>query len=153
MLFRSAVSTGSANIAIGYSALGSTSTTTGNVAVGHLAGLYAGSGTTGNTGSDYSVYLGYGSRASAVNTDNEVVIGKNAIGQGANTITLGGPDHTAVVIPNDSQQLALGAAGISDSYIKYTGSLLEMYAVGGITSLSHLTIRPSGADADRKSVV
>lgn len=41
---------------------------------------------------------------------------------------------------NDSKKIVLGAAGTADSYLQYTGSLLDIYAVGGVSMSSPLVV-------------
>jgi hypothetical protein len=60
-----------------------------NTALGYLAGSILANGWEGNSTSDYSVYLGAYTKASATDAQNEVVIGYNAKGGGSNTVTLG----------------------------------------------------------------
>jgi hypothetical protein len=82
--------TGSNNTASGTSALIENTTGSYNAAIGHDAGRYIFSmSLTDNTTSDYSVYLGSNTKASASNAQNETVIGYNAIGAGNNSIQLG----------------------------------------------------------------
>jgi hypothetical protein len=88
--------TGSNNTASGTSALIENTTGSYNAAIGHDAGRYLANGSTDNTTSDYSVYLGSNTKASASNAQNEIVIGYNAIGAGNNTIQLGNTDVTNV---------------------------------------------------------
>jgi hypothetical protein len=103
--------TGSGNIASGTIALFNNTTGSYNAAIGRDAGSYIANGSTGNTTSDYSVYLGSNTKASADDAQNEVVIGYNAIGAGSNTIQLGNTAVTTI-----GGQVAWTAA--SDSRIK-----------------------------------
>jgi hypothetical protein len=89
--------TGSNNTASGTSALIENTTGSYNAAIGHDAGRYIFSmSLTDNTTSDYSVYLGSNTKASANDAQNEIVIGYNAIGAGSNTIRLGNDAITGV---------------------------------------------------------
>jgi hypothetical protein len=97
--------TGSNNTASGTTALINNSTGSGNTAIGKDAGSYLANGSTDNTTSDYSVYLGSNTKASADNAQNEIVIGYNAIGAGSNTIQLG---NTAVMNVNTSGSITTG---------------------------------------------
>lgn len=83
------ITTGSNNIGIGPNALYKIATTSGNIGIGFSAGWYLADGSTSNTNSAYSMYLGYGSRASIAGVTNEIAIGYNAIGSGSNTTTIG----------------------------------------------------------------
>ncbi len=73
-----------------------------NVYIGHLAGAYFGtSGTAtaqGNVGSTNSVFIGHTSRSGALNTDNEIVIGADAVGLGNNSVVLGNANIIATVL-------------------------------------------------------
>ncbi|MHA8067397.1 hypothetical protein V7S76_12055, partial [Aquirufa sp. ROCK2-A2] len=94
---------GSTNTAIGFKALFSNQTGSMNTAIGNNAGSsFIGYDEDGNdfdannTTSDFSVYLGSNTKASADDAQNEVVIGYNAIGAGSNTIQLGNTAITDV---------------------------------------------------------
>jgi hypothetical protein len=88
------LTTGKENVAFGMGTFHGAATGDANVAVGYNAGRYAGSGTTSNSASTNSVYLGYTSRAAAVGTDNEIAIGANALGLGSNTAVIGNTSIT-----------------------------------------------------------
>jgi hypothetical protein len=111
----SSVTTGSNNTIIGTSAYGGNTTTTQGVCVGALslasttgsrniglgyqAGRYISTGTTNNTATINSVYIGYDVRASASGNQNEIVIsGYNgtagAVGLGSNTTSIGNSSTT-----------------------------------------------------------
>jgi len=86
--------TGSNNTANGFSSLTSNTTGNYNTALGYQSGRYIADGTTGRTTGNNGLYLGYNSKASADATDNEIVVGYNAIGNGSNTIKLGNASIT-----------------------------------------------------------
>jgi len=94
--FTLAFNTGNNNTANGNRALQDNTTGSNNTAIGTEAGRYIADGSTDNTTSDYSVYLGSNTKASADNAQNETVIGYNAIGAGSNTIQLGNTSVTNV---------------------------------------------------------
>ena len=81
--------TGSNNTANGAYSLSNNITGSNNTALGYNSGLYIADGTTGNNTGNNGIYLGCDSKASADGTNNEIVIGYNAIGKGSNTIQLG----------------------------------------------------------------
>jgi hypothetical protein len=87
---------GNYNTANGVEALYSNTTGSENTADGYSAGRWIADGSTNNTTSDYSVYLGSNTKASADDAQNEVVIGYNAIGAGSNTVQLGNTSVTNV---------------------------------------------------------
>ena len=67
----------------------SLSNTTGIQHCLRYSGRYLADGTTGRSTGNNGLYLGYNSKASADGTDNEIVIGYNAIGKGSNTAIIG----------------------------------------------------------------
>jgi hypothetical protein len=81
--------TGYGNIAIGGESLYSNIAGALNIAVGIESGEYLSDGSTENTGSTNSVFLGYDTRSGAGTSTNEVVIGASAVGAGSNSVTLG----------------------------------------------------------------
>jgi hypothetical protein len=91
------LNTGSYNTANGTYSLEGNETGTYNTAIGQSAGSFIANGQTPNTTSDYSVYLGSNTKASADDAQNEIVIGYNAIGGGSNTVTLGNTSVTKVI--------------------------------------------------------
>ena len=86
--------TGSYNTANGHYSLYSNTTGQQNTALGRNSGRYIADGTTGRTTGNNGLYLGYNSMASADGTDNEIVIGYGAIGNGSNTVTIGNSSIT-----------------------------------------------------------
>jgi hypothetical protein len=81
--------TGNNNTANGYNSLYSNTTGNNNTALGYYSARYIADGTTGRTTGNNGLYLGYNTKASADGTDNEIVIGYNATGNGSNSVTLG----------------------------------------------------------------
>lgn len=88
------ITTGAQNVAIGNEALYSITTSNNNVAIGNMAGRYLADGSTANTDSGTSIYIGASTKANAATMANEIVIGYNAIGNGSNTSTLGNTSTT-----------------------------------------------------------
>jgi len=86
--------TGNQNTANGSYSLYSNTTGNNNTALGYNSGRYIADGTTGRSTGNNGLYLGYNSKASANGTDNEIVIGYNAIGKGSNTVTIGNSSIT-----------------------------------------------------------
>lgn len=111
--------TGQANTAIGLNSLYSNTTGTYNTGVGSGAGYYIADGSTPNTTSDFSIYLGADTKASVDNAQNEVVIGYNAIGSGSNTVTIGNSSITDNYFTGTirSTSLRLAAAGTANATI------------------------------------
>ena len=108
--------TGQANTAIGLNSLYFNSTGTYNTGIGSGAGYYIADGSTPNTTSDFSVYLGADTKASVDNAQNETVIGYNAIGSGSNTVTIGNSSVTDNYFTGTvrSTSLRLASAGTAD---------------------------------------
>ena len=107
--------TGSQNTANGAGSLYSNTTGSQNTAYGFTAGKNIVGGSS-NTTSDYSIYIGSNTSASADDAQNEVVIGYNASGAGSNTIQLG---NTAVTLVKTSGTVnANGTTLTSDLRIK-----------------------------------
>jgi hypothetical protein len=86
--------TGYYNSAIGLSSLYSNTTGNYNSAIGTSSGRYIAGGATGNTTSDYSLYLGSETKALADNGQNEIVIGYDVTGLGSNTVVIGNSSIT-----------------------------------------------------------
>jgi hypothetical protein len=81
--------TGGSNAAVGNASLAGNTTGSSNSAVGSGAGRYIADGTTANTITANSVYLGANTKALASNQTNQIVIGYDATGIGSNTAVLG----------------------------------------------------------------
>ena len=90
--------TASSNTAIGYSSLFSNTSGGSNTALGFYAGYYLANGTTGRTTGNNGLYLGTHTKASTDGTDNETVIGYNAIGAGTNSVVLGNDSVTKTIL-------------------------------------------------------
>jgi hypothetical protein len=84
----------SQNVNIGDQSMFSHTTGDQNTSLGFRAGRYIADGTTANTISNNSVFLGSGTRALADNQTNQIVIGHNAIGLGSNSVVLGNDSIT-----------------------------------------------------------
>jgi hypothetical protein len=89
--------TGYANSAFGYDSLGHITTGRENVAIGFWSGYFINSGGD-NTTSEYSVYLGADTRASANGNTNEIVIGFGGRGQGSNSAIIGNANITKTIL-------------------------------------------------------
>jgi len=80
----------------GFGAYALAGLTTGNhcVGFGYNAGRYLTDGSTANTGSTTSIFIGDSTKAKAGSGTNEIVIGDSATGNGSNTATLGNSSVT-----------------------------------------------------------
>lgn len=85
--------TGWHNTAIGYASLYRITTGTFNIGVGGSAGEYRSDGSTANTASAQSIFIGYGTRSLASDT-NAIVVGYNAISKGTNRAVWGNTSIT-----------------------------------------------------------
>ena len=86
--------TGTSNSALGYGALYANTTGNYNIGIGYHAGWYLVNGTPSNTSPDYSIYIGSDTKSLADNSQNEIVIGYGAAGNGSNSVTLGNTSIT-----------------------------------------------------------
>jgi hypothetical protein len=86
--------TGVGNAALGYAALYENTTGSSNTAIGREAGRFIADGTTANTYTSNSVFLGYNTKALATGQTNQIVIGDTAVGLGSNTAILGNSSIT-----------------------------------------------------------
>lgn len=105
-----------------------------NIVIGHNSGFYVGSGTTKFTTGSNHILLGFQARASANSTVEEIVLGKNALGNGSNTATIGNSSNTAVYlkgkanisnVPTYADDAAAGVGGLiaGDIYATVTGEV------------------------------
>lgn len=69
-----------------------------NVAFGFTAGRYLANGSSANTTSNSSVFIGAATKSGTASSTNEIVIGYNAIGNGSNTATIGNTSVTATYL-------------------------------------------------------
>jgi len=86
--------TGLGNTANGVSSLRDNTTGSDNVAQGFNAGRFIADGTTPNTITNNSVFIGVRTRAQSDNQTNQIVIGHTAIGLGSNSVVLGNDSIT-----------------------------------------------------------
>ena len=111
----SALTEGDDNVAVGVSALNQITTGAYNVAVGTNAGSHNTNTSTGVR----NTLIGMNSDTSATNSDNQTVIGYDAIGVADNSVTLGDGNVTAIYC-SDDQGATIYAAGLVE------GSSLEI---------------------------
>ena len=90
------------NIAIGYYSGKNVTTGRKNVMLGWKAGYDADSPTRGTTTGSENILIGGLTEASASTTDNEIVIGYNVTGLGANKTVIGNSDCTDIYMASDS---------------------------------------------------
>jgi hypothetical protein len=126
--------TGNNNTASGNQALLFNADGISNTAIGYRAGRKIADDSGNNTTSDYSVYLGSDTKASADDAQNEIVIGYNAIGAGTNTIQLG---NTSVTDVKTSGNLTVNGLTVG----KGGGNVSSNTAIGG----SALSLNTAGS--------
>ena len=143
------LNTGSYNTANGTYSLEGNETGTYNTAIGQSASSFIANGQTPNTTSDYSVYLGSNTKASADDAQNEVVIGYNAIGGGTNTVRLGNTSVTKV-ITSGAITVGAGSSSISGGLIVGAATSSNTSAVLEVSSTTQgfLPPRMSGSQRD-----
>ena len=139
--------TGNFNTAIGSSALRNINGS-GNFAMGYNAGANIDALPSEKTGGSDNIYIGSESKSGAISTDNEIVIGSNAVGNGSNTATYGNSsivEHhfTAGDVYMNADLFGLEVIGNSfgpTEYIRLTGGELNFGTSGG----DKVTIDSSG---------
>jgi hypothetical protein len=112
------------NVALGYAALYNT-TGSSNTAIGREAGRFIADGTTANTVTSNSVFLGYNTKALADSQTNQIVIGDTAVGLGSNTAILGNSSITKTQLQGN---VGIGTAtpaqklDVKDGFIQVSGT-------------------------------
>lgn len=96
---------GTYNLAIGTQALLANTTGSNNVALGWDAGRYHANGSTALQTPANSIYIGAQCRGKDNSDNNSIVIGYQAIGQGANTTVIGNTSTILTVFPGGALQL------------------------------------------------
>jgi hypothetical protein len=90
--------TGNLNTAFGGDSLNANTTGSNNTALGFRAGRFIADGTTLNTISNNSLFIGRGTRAQADNQTNQIVIGHEVTGLGSNTTVIGNSSTTLTAL-------------------------------------------------------
>jgi hypothetical protein len=110
--------TGANNTATGLNALYSNTTGASNTAIGRDAGRFIADGTTANTVTSNSVFLGYNTKALADSQTNQIVIGDSAVGLGSNTAILGNSSITKTQLQGN---VGIGTAS-PDALLEISGN-------------------------------
>lgn len=92
------LTTGEYNTAVGGNAMYNITTTSYNTAIGYDAGRVLANGTSSNTTGSRSVFIGASTKAKADNERNQIVIGYNTTGLGANTVIIGNDSITTTAL-------------------------------------------------------
>ena len=112
------------NTGFGNFALFGNTTGSQNTAVGSAAGGFIADGTTENSITNFSVYIGNNTRASSNNQTNQIVIGYNAIGNGSNTVTIGNTSITDNYFQGNIRGTSfIKTGGTSSQFLKADGSV------------------------------
>lgn len=123
------------------------------VALGYMAGRYYGSGNDLLENSSNSIYVGYESRAASDGTDNEIVIGASALGQGSNSTTIG----TSATTLTRLYGLVQTNGGVSAAGATFSGNVLvgATLTVSGnlIVNGTTTTINSATISVDDKNIV
>jgi hypothetical protein len=139
--------TGIYNSGFGFAALGNNLTGNYNTSVGIFAGTSTNGGSNNTTPSD-SVYIGYDTRASLSNNNNEIVIGSGGRGQGSNSAVIGNSNITKTVLRGNVLIGTTTDFGVSlaigGNIIMPTGANREIFM--GSASAYNYRIRVTGDD-------
>lgn len=95
------------NTAVGIDSLANITTGFRNVAVGNSAGEFTSDGTTANTTTTDSIFIGSESKSAGAVNNNQIVIGHNAIGKGNNTAIIGNDNTTALHVGGNNAGIVL----------------------------------------------
>ena len=118
------------NTAVGYAALFDLASGNHNTAQGFYAGRYLADGSSYNTGSVSSVFLGSYTKTQGPTDNNEIVIGYSAIGAGSNSVVIG---NTSI-----SKTLLRGNVGIG------TNTPQSALAVNGTVTAQKVKVTLTG---------
>jgi len=110
---------GDRNLAIGYTSLYNLESGDDNQGYGYAAGRYYGSSSDELKNANNSLFLGTNSRASADSNSNEIVIGRDAIGNGSNSVTIGN-DGTIGTATSKIVLNGVGSTGGTNSAVYIT---------------------------------
>jgi hypothetical protein len=140
------------NVAIGDEALVNITDGSRNIAIGSMAGKFF-ADFSNHISATGSIFIGYDTRASADNRQNEIVIGTNAIGLGSNTAVIGATGQVSATIYGllNAPGGVSAAGGTFSGQLRVNGNLFANNIVnalngltGGVTLLagSNVTLTP-----------
>ncbi len=135
--------TGNRNVALGYAALEENTTGHSNISVGSRSGRYLADGSTPNTNSIESIFIGTDTEALAASGTNEIVIGYAAEGLGSNSVVLGNDSIIKTLLRGN---VGIGASSSNQLYV-YDGQWADtvnpqvlIYGVDNETQVKALSI-------------
>jgi len=105
---------GNFNVTAGYSALHGNTTGSSNTALGYYAGRYQADGSTALADPENSVFIGAHSRGFSNADSNSIVIGYQAIGEGANTTVIGNSSTVSTHLYGQTKANSLEVNGATD---------------------------------------
>jgi hypothetical protein len=131
--------TGNNNSAFGLHSLINSTNGSNNVAVGIFSGRFIADGTTANSITNNSVFIGASTKALADNQTNQIVIGHDAIGLGSNSVVLGNNSITLTVLKGNvgigttspgSKLDVVGNIGVSGNILDTNGAGFKWDTLG-----------------------
>jgi len=129
--------TGTGNIYIGVASGRSNTSGGSNLFFGNSSGRFIADGTTLNTISNQSIFLGVSTKAAANNQTNQIVIGHDATGLGSNTTVIG---NTSTTFGRWFGNLLVGSSTNSGQQLQVTGTSL----LNGLSTIQGTTASDSG---------
>jgi len=140
------------NTALGKNALYSTTTGGNNIGIGYDAGRFLSDGSTTNTASNFSIYIGNSTKSSSATAYNEIVIGYNAVGLGNHTVVIGNDNIVKTVLKGQvgiatttpdsgTLQIAASGTGVHDFYVGDATTFSYIDAGGGVITSSDSTLK------------
>jgi hypothetical protein len=155
--------TGASNTAIGNLSLFNNVSGSANVALGNMAGRNIADGTTANTITNNSIYIGETTKPLANNQTNQIVIGHNATGLGSNTTVLGNTSTTATAIYGN---LGLGTTSpaakldvhsviraTNTSSAAFSNAALELFSYNGTSVSAGTSLFSTNSDFNYGTIV
>ena len=118
------------NTAVGIDSLANITTGFRNVAVGNGAGKYTSDGTTPNTTGTTSVFIGSDSKSAAIGQANQIVIGYDAKGKGANSAIIGNDSTEKLWVGGNNASVVLKSPNGTAYNIRVTDAGALVVSIG-----------------------
>jgi hypothetical protein len=135
--------TGVENTFIGTAAGVNNTTGSNNVCLGRSAGRFISDGTTSNTITDNSIYIGHTTKALANNQTNQIVIGYNSTGLGSNTTVLGNSSTVTTAIYGN---LLLGTTSTTGANLTTAASITAASAIARGVYFNNTLVASANSD-------